>query len=84
MKLLTLALVLGPTIAFAQSGLVPPGGGGTTPPPPLKCYAQTCDPPDMYGRPGQCHTVEFPCPVVPPSVPACVDIYGRVVPCPLK
>jgi hypothetical protein len=79
--LLTIVFLTLPTFVFAQSGIVPPGGGGTTPPPVCEQKVTTCQPPDAYGRPGQCTTVTTPCPVQPPQQPACIDIYGRVVPC---
>jgi hypothetical protein len=80
--LLAALLLLLPTLLLAQgTGQLPPGGGGTTPPPICTQKVTTCQPPDMYGRPGQCTVVETPCPVDPPKQPACIDIYGRVVPC---
>jgi hypothetical protein len=81
--LLAALLLLLPTLLLAQGGggLVPPGGGGTTPPPVCEQKVTTCQPPDAYGRPGQCTTITTPCPVDPPKQPACIDIYGRVVPC---
>lgn len=77
-------LLLSTGAALAQTGQLPPGGGGGAQPLPPKCTATSCLPPDIYGRPGQCTTIEVQCPVIPPPAPTCMDAFGRVVPCPAR
>lgn len=69
--------------AFSQSGQCPPGGCPTNPPSPQICFQTNGCITTNTGLvvPGSCVTTQVPCTVIPPPVPACMDVFGRTVAC---